>query len=96
MRTFALLSLITFAATTLATACGGDMDNEIYPTLQDCVTDHTTNEGFTEVQAITICLTSHLEGINLTTQAECEAYVEAHGGYPASRTAACTDYFANK
>ena len=95
--TFARLALIAFAATTVlgAAACGGT-EEEIYATLQECVTDHTVNEGFSETMAITICLTSHLEGINFTTQADCEAYVAANGGYPDSRVAACADYIANK
>ena len=96
--TFARLAIIALASTSLVTAaaCGGGAEEAIYATLQECVIDHTVNEGFNETQAITICLTSHLEGINLATQAECEAYVTANGGYPDSRVAACADYLANK
>ena len=95
--TFARLALIAFAATTVlgAAACGGT-DTETYASLQECVTDHTTNEGFTETMAITTCLLDHLPGVSFTTAADCEAYVTANGGYPDSRVAACADYIANK
>jgi hypothetical protein len=92
---FVRTALFAFTCSTIL-GCTSTMTEEIYPTLQACVVDHTTVEHFTETQAITICLTSHLANINFTTTAECEAYVTANGGYPDSRVAACADYIANK
>jgi hypothetical protein len=77
-----------------ALAACGHSHGEEYDNLPDCVVDHV-DEGLSESNSITTCLLDHLE-VTLTTQAECEAYVSdpANGGYTASATQACTDYFA--
>ena len=82
---------LVLAAFLLATACGGDDDGGTEVTLQSCVTDHVA-EALTEVEAITECLGDEL-ALSFATQAECETYVTANGGYEASRTAGCEGYF---
>jgi hypothetical protein len=62
----------------------------------ECVTDHTVNEGLTEVQGLATCLFDHIENPSWTTQAECEAFVAANGGYPDSAAMACMIYFAER
>jgi hypothetical protein len=83
-----------FVVVTGAAGCGGGGDTEHYDNLPDCVVDHTS-EGLNEPNSITTCLLDHLD-VSFATQAECEAYVNdpANGGYTASATQACTDYFA--
>ena len=50
--------------------------------------------GLPEAQAIAHCLVDFPELHNgFADHAECVAFVEANGGYPDSRDAACTDYF---
>ena len=71
--------------------CGHSHDEE-YANLMECVADHTGNEGLTEVQGLATCLADHTD-VTFTTQAECEAYVAANGGYPNSATMACMIYF---
>jgi hypothetical protein len=83
------LAIATVLVTTLA-GCGHS--HEEYANLMECVVDHTGNEGLTEVQAISTCLLDHLD-IMFSTQAVCEAYVAANGGYPNSATMACMIYF---
>lgn len=83
------LAIATTLLTSLA-ACGHSHDD--YATFMDCVTDHTGNEGLTEVQAVSTCLVDHID-VTFTTQAECEAFVAANGGYPNSATMACMIYF---
>lgn len=85
VRVFALVSI------SLLAACGHSHEEQ-YANLVDCVTDHVT-EGLSEPNSITTCLLDHLD-VDFTTQAECEAYVTANGGYPDSVTQACTDYLA--
>jgi hypothetical protein len=81
-----LLAIATGLTLTLA-ACGDDHSHE---TLEDCVEEHTTDEGLPEAQAIVTCLVDHLD-VSFTTLAECVAYVEDNGGY-ASADVACEDY----
>jgi hypothetical protein len=85
------LALVSALAIASAVAACGDHDHEDYATLQDCMVDHTQVEMLPEVQALTVCLVDHLD-VSFSTTAECEAYVEAHGGYPASRVDACAEY----
>ena len=79
----------SLALATSVTACGGD-DTESYANLEECVTDHTVNEGLTEAHAITTCLHDHLD-VTFDTVQECVDYVTNNGGYPDSRDAACAD-----
>jgi len=69
--------------------CGSSDKN-----LQDCVKDHMA-EKLSEVDAITECLVDEL-GKNFATQAECEEFVSANGGYASSKTQACEHYFDEK
>lgn len=62
--------------------------------LQDCVKDHMA-EKLSEVDSITECLVDELAK-NFSTQAECEEFVTANGGYAASKTEACKNYFEEK
>ena len=88
-----LVLVASFVSLALSLAACDHGHGEHYDTLQECVTDHAT-EGLSESNSITTCLLDHLDGIDFATQAECEAYVTANGGYPNSVTMACTDYFA--
>ena len=83
-------------AFTLATAVAACHEHEHdYDSLQACMVDHTVEEMLPEVQALTTCLVDHVD-MNWQTQAECEAYVAANGGYPSSATAACMEYIRQK
>lgn len=70
-------------------ACGHS--HHEYENLMECVVDHTVNEGLSEVQGLATCLVDHSD-VTFTTQAECEAYVAANGGYPNSAVMACMIY----
>jgi len=94
MRLVSALALALLATLTLA--CGGHDHEAQYDNLEDCVIDHTVEEGLTEAQAITTCLLDHLDQLNLdfATVEECVAYVTDNGGYPNSRQEACEAYIA--
>jgi len=83
LAALSLLGLLGFAA------CGSSDKN-----LQDCVKDHMA-EKLTEPDAITECLVDEL-GKTFATQADCEAFVTANGGYASSKTEACQHYFDEK
>jgi hypothetical protein len=83
LAALSLLSLVGFAG------CGSSDKN-----LQDCVKDHMA-EKLSEVDAITECLVDELAK-NFATQADCEAFVTANGGYASSKTEACQNYFEEK
>jgi hypothetical protein len=83
---FAIATIVAVSLAGCGHSHGGD-----YDTLMDCVTDHTGSEGLTEVQALATCLVDHSD-VTFTTQAECEAYVAANGGYPNSVVMACMIY----
>jgi hypothetical protein len=87
----AVAAALSLALTVHLAACGDDHPaEEHYDTLQDCVTDHTAEEGLPEAEAIVTCLVDHLD-VSFTTLQECLDYVAANGGY-ASAQAACEDY----
>ena len=83
---FIILScIVSFAG------CGME-DEENFDNLPDCVADHSS---LTEPQAIAHCLYDFPDlHPDFATQEECVTWVTDNGGYPDSRDAACTDYFA--
>ena len=88
------LPLVTALALSAAVAACHDHEHD-YDSLQACMVDHTVEEMLPELQALTVCLVDHYD-LGWSTAAECEAYVEANGGYPDSRTAACAEYIRQK
>lgn len=96
MRSFTavLFACVTLTLTLAATACGDHHHND-YDSLEACMVDHTQVESLPELEALTVCLVDHYD-LDWQTAAECEAYVEAHGGYPASRAEACARYIQEK
>jgi hypothetical protein len=89
-----LLLVTSLLALPALSACGDDGGEEQYDNLEECVVDHTVEEGLTEQQAITTCLLDHLDQLNLdfADVAECVDYVTNNGGYADSRDAACQAY----
>ena len=92
MKQLALGAVLLFPLA-LASACGDDEEGggESFDTLVECVDDHL---ALGEAESIAHCLVDFpdLHG-GLADQAACEAFVEANGGYPDNREAACLDYF---
>ena len=96
MRTaLATVCALALAATTTATLGACHDHEEDYDSLEDCMVDHTQVEMLPELQALTVCLVDHFD-LGWDTAAECEAYVEAHGGYADSRVEACAEYIRQK
>jgi hypothetical protein len=91
MRRHSVIRLAIAAVISTALAGCGHSHGGAYDTLMECVTDHTGEEGLTEVQALATCLVDHSD-VTFTTQAECETYVAANGGYPNSAVMACMIY----
>lgn len=90
------IALALATAFTIATAVAACHDHEHdYDSLEACMVDHTVEEMLPEYQALVVCLTDHFD-LDWQTQAECETYVAAHGGYPDSRVAACMEYIRQK
>jgi hypothetical protein len=84
-----LLAALPFLGVFAFAGCGSSDKN-----LQDCVKEHM-EEKLTEPDAITECLVDEL-GKTFATQADCEAFVTANGGYAGSKTEACQHYFDEK
>lgn len=81
MRLFLAMAVLAVSA------CHGDHDHP-FETFMACVDEHT-DEGLTEPQSIAHCLIDYPFGDGLTTQAECEEYVELNGDYADSREEGC-------
>jgi hypothetical protein len=79
-----LLGLIGFGG------CGSSSEGG----LKSCVADHM-KEKLSEMDSITECLVDELAK-NFATQADCEAFVTANGGYADTRVQACKNYFEEK
>ena len=62
--------------------------------LEKCVDEHKA-EKLTETDAIGECLVDELMQ-SFATQADCEAYVAAHGGFADSKVEGCKRYFEEK
>jgi hypothetical protein len=89
-----LFACFNLTLTLAATACDEHAHHD-YDSLEACMVDHTQVESLPELEALTVCLVDHYD-LDWQTAAECEAYVEAHGGYPASRAQACATYIQEK
>ncbi len=87
--------LLSALAIATAIAACDDHDHLDYETLEACMVEHTQVEMLPEYEALTVCLVDHFD-LDWATAAECEAYVAAHGDYPASRSAACAEYIRQK
>ena len=109
MRIVSLCLVSLFAVSTFS--CGSDDedddgDAEPFDTLEECVDEHVNGgEGFTPDKAVTICCLDHPIGgadasiVCTTTQAGCEAYVDANLGDIATSAqiaAGCADYLVNR
>jgi hypothetical protein len=82
--------LASLALASLVFGCSSDSKTD----LQKCVEEHKA-EKLTETDAIGECLFDELMK-SFATQADCEAYVTANGGFADTRTAGCQRYFADK
>jgi hypothetical protein len=89
MKLTILLASLSLPA--LIVGCGSSDDKT---DLQKCVEEHKA-EKLTETDAIGECLSDELMK-SFATQADCEAYVTANGGFAESRTVGCQRYFADK
>jgi Fe-S cluster biogenesis protein NfuA len=74
----------------LVAGCGSSSEGG----LKSCVEDHM-KEKLSEMDSITECLVDELAK-NFATQADCEAFVTANGGYADTRVQACKNYFEEK
>lgn len=84
------LIISAFFCVTLAAACGDD-HGHTFSNLDACVVDHIS---LGEPEAIAHCLFDFPDlHPTFADQQACVDWVEANGGYPNSRDAACTDYF---
>ena len=91
MRHNKLIAGLALSVLSLAVAgCGSSSEGG----LKGCVADHM-KEKLSEMDAITECLVDELAK-NFATQADCEAFVTANGGYADTRVQACKNYFAEK
>src|SRR3954447_8701888 len=84
LAALSLLGLIGFSG------CGSSSTQ----TLQSCVEDHM-KEKLGEADSITECLVDELAK-TFATQAECESFVTANGGFATTKTEACQHYFQEK
>jgi hypothetical protein len=98
---FALLSVLFCVATA---ACGGNDEEEAYPTYQECFDDHHTNESLSVHDSIVVCCLEHpINGVKEVcgaTAADCTAYLgtnlSATSATSTDVMTACTDYVTQK